>query len=216
MHVLWGKRPEDSSQSDASSSRKAQRRQASHRSHTDSSETPRLVGEPTDSSQSSSFQDKASGRGTQPNSDHILYGDDSSDISDARQGGQGAPGASGETPSASAAQPPFPSTGSQLHSSGRCRPCMFSHTVIGCANGASCDFCHLSHHRRRAARPCKAKRERFKAIADRQAREAGLLGSDAEGGAAEGLEAVADEQEEAAESAASEKNGTEKKNILCL
>mmetsp|Transcript_125388 Transcript_125388/g.360231 ORF Transcript_125388/g.360231 Transcript_125388/m.360231 type:complete len:233 (+) Transcript_125388:97-795(+) len=69
----------------------------------------------------------------------------------------------------------WPSVGSQLHPSGKCRPCMFSHTPAGCSNGAACQYCHCSHRRQRAIRPNKAKRDRFKALADRQAREAGLL-----------------------------------------
>lgn len=36
----------------------------------------------------------------------------------------------------------FPSVGSCEHDAGKCKPCAFFHTK-GCANGPSCEFCHL-------------------------------------------------------------------------
>mmetsp|Transcript_49 Transcript_49/g.120 ORF Transcript_49/g.120 Transcript_49/m.120 type:complete len:324 (-) Transcript_49:197-1168(-) len=54
---------------------------------------------------------------------------------------------------------PF-SEGSELHSIGACRPCIFFPKQVGCHNGSECDYCHLDHasrihhrrHRRRHRR----------------------------------------------------------------
>merc|ERR1740139_2157251 len=35
-----------------------------------------------------------------------------------------------------------PSLGSVNHKFGRCKPCAFVHRPIGCADGATCSFCH--------------------------------------------------------------------------
>jgi len=37
----------------------------------------------------------------------------------------------------------MPSVGSAGHATGRCKPCAFFHKAEGCANGLTCQFCHL-------------------------------------------------------------------------
>jgi len=37
------------------------------------------------------------------------------------------------------------SVGSELHDAGKCRPCLFAFSRMGCLLGASCKYCHLSH-----------------------------------------------------------------------
>jgi len=54
------------------------------------------------------------------------------------------------------------SVGSLLHDQGTCRPCVFARTRMGCHNGSDCHFCHFTHFRKAAARPCKARRRRFR------------------------------------------------------
>eukprot|EP00428_Durinskia_dybowskii_P053875 CAMPEP_0170325432 /NCGR_PEP_ID=MMETSP0116_2-20130129/63581_1 /TAXON_ID=400756 /ORGANISM="Durinskia baltica, Strain CSIRO CS-38" /LENGTH=272 /DNA_ID=CAMNT_0010578465 /DNA_START=43 /DNA_END=861 /DNA_ORIENTATION=+ len=193
MHVLWGDRPEgqsdDTSFSKTDSAGPGPKPQrggrgrggggnGSERSKTssvcDSSETPHLLVESELSSQSLavSADGTAASSMERPGSHHVVFADDS--ISEPS-----------ETSAAIGGAPSLPpSVGSAMHGVEKCRPCMFINTVVGCANGAACEYCHISHRRRRATRPCKAKRDRFKAIADRQAREAGLLGeaADADGG----------------------------------
>mmetsp|Transcript_61543 Transcript_61543/g.121116 ORF Transcript_61543/g.121116 Transcript_61543/m.121116 type:complete len:239 (+) Transcript_61543:2-718(+) len=66
---------------------------------------------------------------------------------------------------------PLPSEGSRNHGVDRCKPCMFVHTAAGCARGFACSFCHYTHGRSKFQRPCKAKRDKFKAIAERQVRQ---------------------------------------------
>jgi len=118
-----------------------------------------------------SSQSRESSRGS-----HIASSNDSrSDISNDWRS-MGASTVSNEAPSGT-----WPSVGSELHPTGSCRPCLFSHTAIGCSNGSACDYCHLNHRRQRGTRPCKAKRDRFKAIAEREARQAGLLPESAAG-----------------------------------
>jgi len=40
------------------------------------------------------------------------------------------------------------SEGSEQHSGGKCRPCIFYRKVVGCENGRTCSYCHLEHERR--------------------------------------------------------------------
>lgn len=51
-----------------------------------------------------------------------------------------------------------------LHNSGECRPCLYHNSKRGCVNGNNCRFCHLAHGKK--TRPCKAKRNECKQIAD--------------------------------------------------
>eukprot|EP00428_Durinskia_dybowskii_P028189 CAMPEP_0170252372 /NCGR_PEP_ID=MMETSP0116_2-20130129/26020_1 /TAXON_ID=400756 /ORGANISM="Durinskia baltica, Strain CSIRO CS-38" /LENGTH=270 /DNA_ID=CAMNT_0010503343 /DNA_START=64 /DNA_END=876 /DNA_ORIENTATION=+ len=195
VHLLWGDRPEG--QSDDTSLSKTdsagggpppqrprrirgggnESKASSGLASGDSSETPHMWVESVLSSHSvAASADYNAGTSAEGSGAlHVVFPDDS--ISEPSE------------PSAASAGVPSPlaSIGSAMHGVGRCRPCMFIHTIVGCANGAACEYCHISHRRRRAARPCKAKRDRFKAIADRQAREAGLLDetSGAEVGAAD-------------------------------
>mmetsp|Transcript_77249 Transcript_77249/g.151532 ORF Transcript_77249/g.151532 Transcript_77249/m.151532 type:complete len:289 (+) Transcript_77249:90-956(+) len=139
-------------------------------SHADSSETPRLV---VDAADSSCSRESAAGVHTSQN--HLVFPDDST--SDVSIDGRSATNSTEEplAHGSGKARGTWPSVGSELHSSGTCKPCLFKHTAIGCSKGAACEFCHLGHRRSRATRPCKAKRERYKAIAEREAREAGIL-----------------------------------------
>mmetsp|Transcript_81443 Transcript_81443/g.174378 ORF Transcript_81443/g.174378 Transcript_81443/m.174378 type:complete len:232 (-) Transcript_81443:86-781(-) len=58
------------------------------------------------------------------------------------------------------------SLGSQLHESGKCKPCHYMHSQAGCKQGANCGFCHYDHPNvSRAARPCKSKRSKVKRFA---------------------------------------------------
>lgn len=50
------------------------------------------------------------------------------------------------------------SVGSDLHNEGKCRPCHYVHTDLGCLNGNHCNFCHLPHTKKSRPRPCKTKR----------------------------------------------------------
>jgi len=227
LHVLWGTRPADASQSDETSaagssllsSRDDERSRTRHSdaarcraaalevlnvnhsaaSGMDSSDTPHFVVDQMDSPQHSSCNISGTASASASavaaadgNRNHILFSDDmTSDNSDCVHGQPRSPGAGDEAGGASNAGGNW-SRGSALHSSGRCKPCMFAHSVVGCSNGADCDFCHRSHRRKQAPRPCKAKRDRFKAIVERQAREAGVAGSAADGTPdGEGSEGVA-------------------------
>jgi len=58
----------------------------------------------------------------------------------------------------------LPSVGSALHESGRCKPCLFLHEVMGCKTAERCPFCHLPHNRRNIARQSKGKRDRFRKL----------------------------------------------------
>jgi len=42
-----------------------------------------------------------------------------------------------------------------LHNAGRCKPCKYFNSKVGCGSGRACRFCHLSHRRRTQTRPCK-------------------------------------------------------------
>jgi len=185
-HVLWGSRPDASQSDEASEGRNGVRPARGHdaaqtralnaasellnatpsaaESQADSSETPQVVVDYLNSSASNCSQ--SSGKVSAPDGNHILFDNDST--SDVSQGTRGH-----GTGSASA-EDPLPSAGSALHAGGSCKPCMFAHTVVGCSNGSACDFCHFVHRRRQAQRPCKAKRDRVKAIIEKQAKEAGL------------------------------------------
>jgi len=56
------------------------------------------------------------------------------------------------------------SKGSKLHESGKCKPCHYVHTKLGCLNGEECNFCHISHTKKSRPRPCKTKRMQCKRI----------------------------------------------------
>lgn len=151
----------------------------------DSSETPRYVVPVAPPSQNSSGTHSSDSRFDEETGEHhIVFGDDDpSDTSD-RAGDPRSSADSAYDGTASSSAPGryvgrgTASVGSRLHDAGQCKPCMFSHSLIGCSSGAACEFCHLNHRRRRGPRPCKAKRDRFKAIVQRQAREAGLADAD--------------------------------------
>lgn len=57
---------------------------------------------------------------------------------------------------------------SACHTHGRCRPCLFVKTRVGCDNGEACTFCHVHDSRSGASRPCKAKRERYRKLLARR------------------------------------------------
>jgi len=62
----------------------------------------------------------------------------------------------------------FLSPGSALHEEGRCRPCAFVRTEIGCKAKEDCRFCHYEHVITRARlRPCKGKRMRLHKLLER-------------------------------------------------
>jgi len=86
------------------------------------------------------------------------------------RGSSGLPSASGprceEVPWPSLRRPGLPpvpivllpgvlSLGSQLHGTGECRPCFYSHSKKGCHFGVACVFCHGDHVKKRKARPPK-------------------------------------------------------------
>lgn len=58
------------------------------------------------------------------------------------------------------------SKGSQLHGIGKCKPCHYVMSKLGCFNGADCEFCHVSHVKKSRPRPCKKKRLQCKRIMD--------------------------------------------------
>mmetsp|Transcript_85626 Transcript_85626/g.167529 ORF Transcript_85626/g.167529 Transcript_85626/m.167529 type:complete len:247 (-) Transcript_85626:372-1112(-) len=185
MHVVWGQPSVSHSQS---SENDLATHKTGHRRYpplprdtrcTDSSETPRLVlDEPESENLSPSRSNIRS-----PSADvgHILFPDEStSDMSEGygrpyswAAAMEDAPPPCSDADEVATRDPPL-SRGSLLHDTGRCKPCLFEHTVVGCSSGASCSFCHFPHSRKQGPRPCKSKRERFKAIVERQAREAGI------------------------------------------
>mmetsp|Transcript_16203 Transcript_16203/g.45008 ORF Transcript_16203/g.45008 Transcript_16203/m.45008 type:complete len:290 (-) Transcript_16203:101-970(-) len=59
------------------------------------------------------------------------------------------------------------SIGSMKHEAGLCKPCVFFPSVIGCSNGITCLFCHITHARAQR-RQCKNKRERYKKLIESQ------------------------------------------------
>mmetsp|Transcript_87932 Transcript_87932/g.283929 ORF Transcript_87932/g.283929 Transcript_87932/m.283929 type:complete len:110 (+) Transcript_87932:593-922(+) len=59
------------------------------------------------------------------------------------------------------------SIGSMKHEAGLCKPCVFFPSVIGCSNGITCLFCHITHARAQR-RLCKNKRERYKKLIESQ------------------------------------------------
>lgn len=56
------------------------------------------------------------------------------------------------------------SKGSSLHADGKCKPCHYVHTKLGCLNGQECTFCHIPHSSKSRPRPCKTKRMQCKRI----------------------------------------------------
>jgi len=56
------------------------------------------------------------------------------------------------------------SQGSHLHDAGKCKPCHYVHTKLGCLNGEDCNFCHIPHTKKSRPRPCKTKRMQCKRI----------------------------------------------------
>jgi hypothetical protein len=75
----------------------------------------------------------------------------------------------------------LPSIGSADHKLGTCRRCCFF-PKGRCANGASCEFCHFSHDKRRTA---KARSKHTKRRAQRQLQDFGFPSSAAEGAGAD-------------------------------
>lgn len=90
----------------------------------------------------------------------------------ARSGGSGGGGgdADGAKECADGGQAPLSqsdarwSKGAALHSEGKCKPCHYVHTKLGCLNGQECGFCHLPHSAKSKPRPCKTKRLQCKRI----------------------------------------------------
>lgn len=56
------------------------------------------------------------------------------------------------------------SKGSRMHEAGKCKPCHYVHTKLGCLNGEECNFCHIPHTKKTRPRPCKTKRMQCKRI----------------------------------------------------
>jgi hypothetical protein len=71
--------------------------------------------------------------------------------------------------SARSAAGPSSEVAIQLHNAGKCRPCMYFKSRVGCLRGEQCNFCHVDGHLRQnegnTARTPKAKRLRFKQMA---------------------------------------------------
>eukprot|EP00444_Apocalathium_aciculiferum_P056640 CAMPEP_0183602826 /NCGR_PEP_ID=MMETSP0371-20130417/181140_1 /TAXON_ID=268820 /ORGANISM="Peridinium aciculiferum, Strain PAER-2" /LENGTH=442 /DNA_ID=CAMNT_0025814923 /DNA_START=9 /DNA_END=1337 /DNA_ORIENTATION=- len=59
------------------------------------------------------------------------------------------------------------SIGTMKHEAGLCKPCVFFPSDIGCSNGISCLFCHITHARAQR-HLCKTKRERYKKLIESQ------------------------------------------------
>lgn len=57
------------------------------------------------------------------------------------------------------------SRGSALHAEGKCRPCHYVHTAVGCLNSRDCEFCHLPHTAKGRPRPCKTRRQQCQRLA---------------------------------------------------
>lgn len=66
------------------------------------------------------------------------------------------------------------SLGSMHHSARKCNPCLYFCTPAGCPTGVLCTECHIPHIRKNGYRPCKAKRDRQKMKAAREASNASL------------------------------------------
>jgi len=224
MHVVWGHQPNTDPSDDSLDSRHGVGSKGRLRSRampsmdssgaTDSNDVPFAVQFPDESHQSSSSD--TSGRPVNPmDGSHVVFQDNHSSSSDNLY----VPGTPESQISGCAGGSVTTSVGSQLHGSGRCRPCMFVHSSLGCAKGAYCEYCHLTHSRRTAQRPSKVKRDRFKAMVERQlgseasvAGPAGALGDD-------GLEqARGDEWESFAldANASTGRRGTKGRTVLAL
>lgn len=65
----------------------------------------------------------------------------------------------------------LPSIGSALHEQGKCQPCLFVSSQVGCQKAEDCSFCHFAHKRHSRTRPCKAKRERYRRLIARELEE---------------------------------------------
>lgn len=82
------------------------------------------------------------------------------------------------------------SIGSVDHHTGRCKPCLFVHTNIGCQKSHACQFCHFVHKRKNKSRPCKGKRDRYKKLISRMEQMAECapdgVEDESSGGTAEG------------------------------
>jgi len=61
----------------------------------------------------------------------------------------------------------LPSVGSAKHAEGTCKPCLYMMARHCCPNGSDCGFCHDEHCRKNTARPCKAKRDRFRKLLEK-------------------------------------------------
>mmetsp|Transcript_93200 Transcript_93200/g.268305 ORF Transcript_93200/g.268305 Transcript_93200/m.268305 type:complete len:264 (-) Transcript_93200:72-863(-) len=202
FHVVWGQ-PRAASGSHSQESepgrarahivRTAELSDASGTLHADSSDPPWAVFPPAENSHHSGTM-SSNVSGVQKADNHIVFSDSSaSDVSEewrfrasSSAGGDAEPGmAQPSQPREEVDRSEMPAVSVALHDAGRCKPCMFLRTAVGCPSASECNFCHLPHRRRNMPRPCKSKRERFKALFERKAREAGIQPEDGE---AEGLE----------------------------
>jgi len=65
---------------------------------------------------------------------------------------------------------PMPSKGSAQHEEGRCKPCAYVSSAVGCSAAETCRFCHYAHTegtKRTKLRPCKGKRDRYRKLVGR-------------------------------------------------
>jgi len=65
----------------------------------------------------------------------------------------------------------LPSTISLWHATGECRPCSQFRRGARCRQGAKCGFCHSPEHVRPRQRPCRAKREQYRKLAQQMLEE---------------------------------------------
>mmetsp|Transcript_137376 Transcript_137376/g.342638 ORF Transcript_137376/g.342638 Transcript_137376/m.342638 type:complete len:270 (+) Transcript_137376:77-886(+) len=59
------------------------------------------------------------------------------------------------------------SVGSALHNLGKCIPCKFAWSAVGCTQGSACRFCHVEHAPFKKGRPCKGKRTSYRKLVER-------------------------------------------------
>jgi len=92
------------------------------------------------------------------------------------------------------------SKGSKQHDQGQCKPCIFVHSRLGCADGASCEFCHFMHKRKSKPNPCKDKRQRYRKLFEKMQERYGDEGKPnggSEGQDGEGAESTSQPQQTA-------------------
>lgn len=95
-------------------------------------------------------------------------------------------GGSGSQGALASAQDQLVSVGSARHDEGLCKPCIFVHSHLGCAQAASCEFCHFTHLRKSKANPCKDKRHRYRKLFEQQMEVIRKSGAGEAGGSSEG------------------------------